>query len=387
MSSELLLDAAGRRRSPAAMPGHNAGQAPRNKGRVYPADPPTVDEIVAVMRQTPPDRHGLRGPGADRGAVARRTADPGSAVADRVRSRPAPRVDPDSLWEREPSAGSRDGRLGVVRSSRAMARCPCRAAGRRAVLRDRRADARPAVVSDRRAGRAAPLRARGWRSAQVRASSAEACACCRARTRRRAAACHPTAARTFVRVHNQRVSAGDRRRGDHRHDPRAASADDARQRRPRTLRREPSDDRVGGGPRGSSPAGPRLRALLLFANAAATRSPGGWPRLLRTNTDGRLSRIASGMRSERSRDPRCRSSSTAAVEPARVDGESYGYPCSSSGVTTASSSTISGGAVAIHAMNAATVSGGSASRALLVGRSARRSSADHVPQWVAIAPG
>jgi integrase len=60
MSSELLLDAAGRRRSPAAMPGHNAGHAPRNKGRVYPADPPTVDEIVAVMRQTPPDTHGLR---------------------------------------------------------------------------------------------------------------------------------------------------------------------------------------------------------------------------------------------------------------------------------------------------------------------------------------
>jgi site-specific recombinase XerD len=60
MSSELLLDAAGRRRSPAAMPGHNAGHAPKNKGRAYPADPPTVDEIVAVMRQTPPDRHGVR---------------------------------------------------------------------------------------------------------------------------------------------------------------------------------------------------------------------------------------------------------------------------------------------------------------------------------------
>jgi hypothetical protein len=60
MSSELLLDAAGRRRSPAAMPGHNAGHAPRNKGHVHPADPPTVDEIVAVMRQTPADRHGLR---------------------------------------------------------------------------------------------------------------------------------------------------------------------------------------------------------------------------------------------------------------------------------------------------------------------------------------
>jgi hypothetical protein len=45
MSSELLLDATGRPRSPAAMPGHNAGHAPRNKGRVYPADPPTVDEM------------------------------------------------------------------------------------------------------------------------------------------------------------------------------------------------------------------------------------------------------------------------------------------------------------------------------------------------------
>ena len=60
MSSELLLDATGRRRSPAAMPGHNAGHPPRNKGQLYPADPPTVDEIVAVMRQTPADRHGLR---------------------------------------------------------------------------------------------------------------------------------------------------------------------------------------------------------------------------------------------------------------------------------------------------------------------------------------
>jgi site-specific recombinase XerD len=60
MSSPQLFDAAGRRRSPAAMRGHNAARAPRNKGMVYPADPPTVDEIVAVMRQTPTDRHGLR---------------------------------------------------------------------------------------------------------------------------------------------------------------------------------------------------------------------------------------------------------------------------------------------------------------------------------------
>lgn len=60
MSSMQLLDVTGRRRSPAAMPGHNAGRAPRNKGMVYPADPPTVDEIVAVMRRIPSDRQGIR---------------------------------------------------------------------------------------------------------------------------------------------------------------------------------------------------------------------------------------------------------------------------------------------------------------------------------------
>jgi hypothetical protein len=48
--TELLLDAAGRRRSPARMPGFRAGRPPRNTGMRYPADPPTVEEIVAVMR-------------------------------------------------------------------------------------------------------------------------------------------------------------------------------------------------------------------------------------------------------------------------------------------------------------------------------------------------
>ena len=48
--SELLLDAAGRRRSPATLPDFHAGRPPRNKGIRYPADPPTVEEIVAVMR-------------------------------------------------------------------------------------------------------------------------------------------------------------------------------------------------------------------------------------------------------------------------------------------------------------------------------------------------
>jgi site-specific recombinase XerC len=58
--TELLLDAAGRRRSPATMPGFHAGRPPRNKGLRYPADPPTVEEIVAVMRTAGDRLHGRR---------------------------------------------------------------------------------------------------------------------------------------------------------------------------------------------------------------------------------------------------------------------------------------------------------------------------------------
>jgi integrase len=56
----ILLDAAGRRRSPATMPGYLAGHAPRNKGMEYPADPPRAEEIVLVMRRAGHGRHGLR---------------------------------------------------------------------------------------------------------------------------------------------------------------------------------------------------------------------------------------------------------------------------------------------------------------------------------------
>jgi integrase len=57
---EVLLDAAGRRRSPATMPGFHAGRSPRNKGQRYPADPPTVREIVAVMGHAGDGLHGSR---------------------------------------------------------------------------------------------------------------------------------------------------------------------------------------------------------------------------------------------------------------------------------------------------------------------------------------
>jgi len=59
-SVQPLIDAAGRRRSPAAMPGFRTGKTPRNKGQRYPADPPTVEEIVAVMREAQRARYGHR---------------------------------------------------------------------------------------------------------------------------------------------------------------------------------------------------------------------------------------------------------------------------------------------------------------------------------------
>jgi len=80
--SELLLDAAGRRRSPATLPQFHAGRPPRNKGMRYPADPPTIEEIVTVMRRAgdraprppaarPDPRALARGPAHPRGARAR----------------------------------------------------------------------------------------------------------------------------------------------------------------------------------------------------------------------------------------------------------------------------------------------------------------------------
>ena len=55
-----LLDRAGRRRSPATIPSFHLGRPPRNKGLRYPPDPPTVEEIVAVMRAAGDSPNGLR---------------------------------------------------------------------------------------------------------------------------------------------------------------------------------------------------------------------------------------------------------------------------------------------------------------------------------------
>ena len=57
MSEPGLVDITGRLRSPAATPGRWAGCAPPNKGLGYPADPPTVEEIILVMREAGPGQY------------------------------------------------------------------------------------------------------------------------------------------------------------------------------------------------------------------------------------------------------------------------------------------------------------------------------------------
>ena len=47
--SDLQLDRAGRRRSPATMPRFLAGRPPRDEGLRYPADPPEVEEIIDTV--------------------------------------------------------------------------------------------------------------------------------------------------------------------------------------------------------------------------------------------------------------------------------------------------------------------------------------------------
>ncbi len=60
MPSTMQLDTCGRRRSPATLSSFHQGRPPRNKGQRYPADPPTVEEIIAVMHAAGDDNDAVR---------------------------------------------------------------------------------------------------------------------------------------------------------------------------------------------------------------------------------------------------------------------------------------------------------------------------------------
>ena len=173
MTVSPVLDAAGRRRSPATMPGYNAGRPPRNKGRLYPADPPTVEEIVAVMREASDDRHGYR-----LRALIVVLWRGGLRVAEAL-----------ALGERDPRRGSllvSNGKGGRRReigmdawagSSCGPGRRPRRAPGWATVLRDRRPVPRAAVVERQRARRVSPACRPSGYPAPVRAAPATPRAC------------------------------------------------------------------------------------------------------------------------------------------------------------------------------------------------------------------
>ena len=111
----------------------------------------TAEQRTRVSRGSADGRRDRRGDAQDpsrsardqalcpyRRAGAWRATDPGSAVVDRVLSRSTTRGDSCSRRDGQRPPGGRDGLVGVERSPRAMARVAGRAAGRGAVLRDRR---------------------------------------------------------------------------------------------------------------------------------------------------------------------------------------------------------------------------------------------------------
>jgi integrase len=150
MTVSAVLDSAGRRRSPATMPGFHAGRPPRNKGMRYPADPPTVEEIIAVMRHAGDSRHGWRLRALIvvlwRGELRVKEA---LALAERDLD---PRRGYVLVREGKAAGGARDrdGRLGLGAAAALAHRSP-RSACRAAVLHHRRSD-----------------RGRPWSSAAVR---------------------------------------------------------------------------------------------------------------------------------------------------------------------------------------------------------------------------
>jgi integrase len=221
--SEPLLDAAGRRRSTATLPHFHAGRPPRNKGIRYPADPPTVEEIVAVMRHAGDRVHGRRLRALIvvlwraglriHEALALAEADldrrRGSLLVRRGKGGRRREVGMDDwAWEQ----------LGPwlqVRVELPVGPLFCVVNG-------------PAVVCRRGTLRAPAARSQGRSATALRAAPASARARRRDGARGRAADRHPTPARAHQPRHHLRLPARHRQRRDHRHRPRPPRTDDSR---------------------------------------------------------------------------------------------------------------------------------------------------------------
>jgi hypothetical protein len=192
--TEPLLDAAGRRRSPATMRG-------------FPRRPPAAQQRHPLPRGSADrrgdrrrDAHGGRRPawsspprpgGSCCGARGCASTSPG---AQRVRSGPPARLTARAPRQGRPPPRGRHGRVGVGTAC-PVERRASRAPGGAAVLRHQRSDARATVVSRRRAHPAAAHRSGRRRASTLRAPSATPRARGRDGPRGRPADRHPATAR------------------------------------------------------------------------------------------------------------------------------------------------------------------------------------------------
>ena len=280
MTDVSALDVAGRRRSPATMPGFHAGRPPRNKGMQYPADPPTVDEIVAVMRHTDDDIHGFRLRAMI--VVLWRAG---------LRIHEALALTEHDLDPRRGSVLVRSGKGGRRREVgmdewgweqvrpwlHARIQLP---AGPLFCIID--GPTRGTAVVERFGPPRVPA-GRGARGHQkaVRAAPAAPRARARARARGRAAEHHPAPTRTHQSRHHLDLPARHRSRGDPRRCPRTPRADDVGQRRATSLKpaqkREclgapasPSHERAG--PASSDARFPRTETGVSICSSAVLRT-------------------------------------------------------------------------------------------------------------------
>jgi hypothetical protein len=192
MTNLVLLDAAGRRRSPATMPGFRCGRPPRNKGLRYPADPPTIEEIVAVMRVAGTTTHGLR----TRALVVvlwRAGLRISEAGAGGERLGPLARQHPCPLRQGRQATPGRNGPMGMG-TDRPVAPSQTVTAGRCAAACHRRPNGGTALVVGRCPRDTALARRPRRRPTALRATSTSTCARRRDGPRRRAAQRHPTPA-------------------------------------------------------------------------------------------------------------------------------------------------------------------------------------------------
>jgi integrase len=254
----VLLDIAGHRRSPATMPGYHRGRTPRNKGEQYPADPPTVEEIIAVMRNV-----GDRCDGRRLRALIVLLWRAGLRISEALALQ-------ESDLDRSRGAVLVRRGKGGKRREVGMDRWAWEQLGpwlevrqqlpnRGALVCDPRPDRGQALGSLGRAQTVASCGRDRWSQASVRATPAPTRPRGRDGARGRTARRDSAPARTRQPRHHQHLPPRHRQQRDHQHRPRTALADNLGHRRPPDEAIDQNDDRVGSARAGRLDATPAWR--------------------------------------------------------------------------------------------------------------------------------